>query len=790
MANTNFSCSLDTWQDGDYGKNIHARMHYWRSGSYYYLDQTFPNPTMEIAGSSWSDSGFGNQVRAGVYVGSVYSTEYSKTVGGNGSYNVAFHARSGVRSDFYGDWSKSVSVTGFPTAPGTPSADNLTSDGTPNRAYSKVTSNGWGNNSSRRDFEIICNSSIKASDYNNSPASMYWTLPNESSNQNAGLVNTWYGRAVNNHVMWTDSGARYVATPSAPKLTITAGSGTNPQTTISATTTYRGGTQNSSTCDNGAMKRWQMGKMTSSQSGVPSFQLDSNNDTARTKTYTWAKSQFNSGTNYKFYVRAVNNYGGTSATFSSVIYCPTGVSATLNSSTTESLTIRGSVNYAGSVGSTSGGSIACYQLQWGSAENALNNTIGPQTSNSFTISNLTPGQKIYYRITAWNTYGLSNTSSINNSTTVPRYSPVIGNITFEPKSPGADVSIKIDHTGGLSLDELTITDLKVDWQAGSSSSPVWTNLVNLTGLNISAGETYLIEDLWTTDAPEEGIYNVRITASNGTDSTSTIEYLASPAPVTLSNVSLVSNQPVQIKATASTTNNLILPYKYVFKTEGGAGTRIRTFNSNNTSLTVTSPNYLLYDTTYTVTATIYNKLGLWCSTSSRSITTDKRVSWAFVSGNTTKDGVVSFATNSGLGNFQESGIIDVYYLTANALGDIDESSIGTSMDDMRLTFIAEPLHYRPANVASIEFTNGKRLSYELDSDADRYKFGIWTGDAITTVFFDGDNWQMNSYDFPAGYTISEITTPEGDNLNCSAAFSTTSLTNVPLPGQDTNNGGN
>ena len=118
MANPYFTCVLDVWVTGT---TIHARMHYYRSGTYTYQDTAFPNPTMSIAGQNFEDSGFGNWVRSGINVGDVYTTEFTKSVSANGTYGVSFSAGSGYRSDFAGTWSGSATVTEAYTDPATPS---------------------------------------------------------------------------------------------------------------------------------------------------------------------------------------------------------------------------------------------------------------------------------------------------------------------------------------------------------------------------------------------------------------------------------------------------------------------------------------------------------------------------------------------------------------------------------------------------------------------------------------------------------------------------------------------
>lgn len=105
MANQYFTCVLDAWRDG---KTLYGRMHYYRSGTYTYQDSSFPNPTMNLAGSVFTDTDFGNRVRSGIAVGDVYSTTFSRAVAGTGDRTVTWSAGSGTRSDFAGSWSKTV----------------------------------------------------------------------------------------------------------------------------------------------------------------------------------------------------------------------------------------------------------------------------------------------------------------------------------------------------------------------------------------------------------------------------------------------------------------------------------------------------------------------------------------------------------------------------------------------------------------------------------------------------------------------------------------------------------
>lgn len=117
MANQHFTCVLDAWRDG---RTLYGRMHYYRTGTYTYTDSSFPNPTMNLGGVVFEDTDFGNRVRSGINVGDVYTTTFSRAVGGTGDRTVTFTAGAGLRSDFEGTWSAVVNFPDPYTAPSTP----------------------------------------------------------------------------------------------------------------------------------------------------------------------------------------------------------------------------------------------------------------------------------------------------------------------------------------------------------------------------------------------------------------------------------------------------------------------------------------------------------------------------------------------------------------------------------------------------------------------------------------------------------------------------------------------
>lgn len=668
-----------------------------------------------------------------------------------------------------GDCGGNVYLDALYTAPAVPSADNLTSDGTPYKAYSKVTNNGWGTNSSRRNFEIINAGRIMASDYNNSPASMYWTLDAASTNQNSCYVHTWYGRAVNNHVLWTDSGARYIATPSAPILTITPGSGISPQTAISGTVTYKGGTQNSSTCNNGTMKRWQFGKQLSSESGVPgTFQNDTTTSDT-TRNYTWSKDNFVTGNNYKFYVRTVNTLGGTSYTVSQVIYCPSGVSGSMTARTTESLTLKGTATTAGTINSSTGGTLSCYQIKWSTDKATVDAGGGTatnlQTNNTFTITGLSNDQTIYYRVYAWNIYGLSNVSNTLSATTLPRYTPSLTNISATPLSPGAHVTFTIQRTGGLTPTELVVSSVEISRRPTTSST--YTTLKTVTGLSLHADDSYTIQNAWNDVASSEGDYVYKLHLSNGTDVSDTLFTLQAPTSVTVSP-SLVSGEPIQIQAVGSAVSETQL-YKWDLISVSTA--QSKTLNTSSLSPTITTSNHLNYDTTYDLKMRAYNSYGLWRDSTVVPQKTLPRFQFYSVSKGKTKKADAIFKHRGA-----ESKVQEVYFITKNALGSVQ---VGDDLLNKRLTFITQSLRYRPENIASMALSDGTKIAYAYDQINDVYKFGIWQGDNIIVTFHDGWNWQMTDYEFNESTIVTAISSMSG-NLNMSAAFSTTKCEDIPL----------
>lgn len=235
MANPNFTCVLDAWREGT---TLYGRMHYSRSGSYYYQDTAFPDPTMNLGGVTYSDTTLGNMVRSGVYVGSIYGATFSRTVGGTGTRTVTYTAGSGQRSDFQGTWSKDVG--GFPgtyTAPNTPTLSASTVSATQiNVTYG---TSSFGNPSSGTVYL-----------YGGTSASPTTQIASKTSTGNStynytGLTNNtkYYFRSrAKNSQLWSNYSSDKTAT-TLPAALDTASAGAIDDTTIRVEyTTAQGGT--------------------------------------------------------------------------------------------------------------------------------------------------------------------------------------------------------------------------------------------------------------------------------------------------------------------------------------------------------------------------------------------------------------------------------------------------------------------------------------------------------------------------------------------------------------------
>ena len=206
-------------------------MHYYRSGSYFYQDQSFPNPTMNLAGTTYTDTDFGNRVRSGIYVGDVYSTTFSRTVAGTGDRTVTWSAGSGSRSDFAGSWSKTVNFPVEYTAPTGLSISVL--EVYPDGGKFNVSISSYGNPSSASDRYIeaqICvgndySSTRKYKHGTHGASSLTQQITVTNSDYTGGglniVANTQYyygGYATNTQLTTSKIQGQFVTTAYAPTL--------------------------------------------------------------------------------------------------------------------------------------------------------------------------------------------------------------------------------------------------------------------------------------------------------------------------------------------------------------------------------------------------------------------------------------------------------------------------------------------------------------------------------------------------------------------------------------------
>lgn len=149
MANQYFTCELEAWREGT---TLYGRMHYYRSGTYHYQDTSFPDPTINLGGTVYTDTGFGNWVRSGIDVGDVRTTTYSRTVQGTGTRNVTFSAGSGLRSDFAGTWSKDV--YDFPGVYTDPSISSVTVNSKTHNSANMTITGSYGRGTGSYQIEV------------------------------------------------------------------------------------------------------------------------------------------------------------------------------------------------------------------------------------------------------------------------------------------------------------------------------------------------------------------------------------------------------------------------------------------------------------------------------------------------------------------------------------------------------------------------------------------------------------------------------------------------------------
>lgn len=682
----------------------------------------------------------------------------------------AYQTASGSMLYWDGTGTWTLSIPAAYTAPGTPTltVNTNSSPYNENSGSATITANGWGTSSDVGTYNLYLNGSLNS---NSSSASKTFTL-NKSTSTSSCTINSLYATVTNNHSLTSGAtGTKYIATPTAPTVTATGVSSTSPTCTIKGPCAYAGGTTNSASSNDATIKQW---RLRTKQSGASSW---ANAYTSTTSTFdALDASNFAQGKNYDVQVTATNNYGGTGYT-DGTIYCPTGVSGSASVSGPTQIVFTASYNYAGNLGSSTSGSMACYEIKYSTTKSTVDSgggtSLGKQTSNTFTKTGLSPNTTYYYRVYAWNALGLSNVSSTLSATTDPRYIPEISNLNITPRSgtTGGNISVKIDHTGGTSRDALTVTKLLFEYRKAGAST--WTTLDTKTGISQASGSTYTFNDAWTA-MPDAGDYEFSVIAYSSENDISERLTKTVKAPASVSFQSgypkVDPTCPIRILATGTTSETAVKQWKLINVTTS----ETHTFLTTDTTYQTSTHNHLLFNSTYQLRLEVVNQYGLYAISGAATVSTGPRFDFLYVSGNTRKAITPSFRA---AGSWDNKEVKEVYYVVRNALGNLAQNA---NLKNMRLTFIQDPLYYRPDSVVSFTLSDGKQLAYKLDSTSDMYKFGIWNGDTIETTFFNGTTWDIDHYDFDdTDLTISSITAPT-IGANASSAFSTTKCAEVPL----------
>lgn len=688
------------------------------------------------------------------------------------TYYYRAYATNGYKDSSF---SRTIAITTRYESPSNVSAvlNNSSSDG---QANSTISVGSWGAKSSAGSYQILnatnSNSLIASSTSN----TFNWTIPLTSTNQNATAVNAWKARAINNHNEYTDSATYYLATPSAPKSTYVGHTGTNPFLTRNVSVTYSGGLANSTTANTAAIKKWVFTKTRLSDN---TSETVSRNSTSRSESLNYYMSDFTVGSNYSFTTTVYNTYGAAGRTVSYTYYCPSGVGGSVTELHPDQATLKASVNAPGGEETTTSSSITCYQLKYGIDKNNLTQYTKIQTDPYFYIEDLKPDTVYYYQITAWNTLGLSNNSPVLSFTTGGRYLPIVRTYRAIGHTPGADIAVTIGRTGGLTPNELTINRITLELRAVGDTA--WTMMKDIKNLSVTATTGYTIINAWTNYLQKAGNYEMRITAYNQYDAGFRIFTLEAPTVPTVSTPTLENNVPTQLRLTASTTAGTARVNHFSMRLVGigmdiSKNETVNIPSGQTKSVTLISPNYLLFNTTYTIYVTARDDIGMWnMNPNGVKITTPPRITWHMVlqdkeQGTTVKSATPIFRTEQ-----IQKTTTDVYYVSRSSLGDFVKPN--ANLTGMRLHFISHPLFYRPESVASVSLSDGTRLAYDYDAGADMYKFGIWQGDDIQITFFDGEQWVLDRYDFTTVTTVLKVEY-NGKGINASSAFSTTRVEEI------------
>lgn len=613
-------------------------------------------------------------------------------------------------------------------------------------AIATIEVGGWGQNSSQGQWAVNKNNTSDNAWAKSSESNIVEWQPTKSTNSSATAVSTWYPAAINNNGLEGFGNISYLASPSAPIIkNFLTGPSLDASLNIKASINYRGGLANGSNIDSANMGVWRLYLYKEGeQKGEPYYEEPA--ESSNEKEYVFwpiERSNLDRDTNYYATVSATNIYGASSES-TVLMVAPSNIFLAGDNSVAQQMTVTVTTNNAGGINNDA--ILSNYTFSY-SLDQVTWTAFGTprQFENTATATGLLPNTTYYFRVAVYNNYGLSTMSTPVSFRTKERFEPEAGEVTFTPTELGLDVSVKIEHTGGVQQDEEVVTDISLLYKPKNSNE--WALLQEESGLSLHAGDTYDFTSVLTGDMPEEGDYDFKVVLSNGLDTgESQIYTLVAPLSVSISESSVAENCPIQVKIVGKATGDIVR-----WKLKNLTNNTEKNVTSSELTQTVYSNNHLEYNSIYKFVARVYNQYGLWRQSPVVSVRTNKRAYWYFLN-ETVLNNVDSqfFKPQSSTARYD---IGEYYYVVKNALGNL---RIGSSLHNKRLEFISQPLFYRPENVISLSLSNGKSIAYKYNPSTDMYVFGIWDGETLETTFFDGLEWQMSHYNITEDIYITNI----------------------------------
>ena len=671
---------------------------------------------------------------------------------------------SSMGSYLTGSVSGSVSLEALYTAPSSISGSNEADGTVCGRAKVKVSVGSWGQNSSAGTYRAGKSQSTSNQWGSSSSATFTFNGLNASTSLSSTTVNTWYPGATNNHSLTSWGGAKYITSPSA--LNPTAVGNTNRSITVSGSVTYKGGQSNSSTDNSGTIARYMLWYKRSDGNYTALTSPQQNKASSATSiTYdAISYTNFDTGYNYVFKMSPVNTLGAYAIT-ERTVYKPSDIIANIDATQPQQATFSLGANKPGGWNSDTSGTLAGYRIDWGTSTSYGQNT-GYFTTGTRTLTGLSVNTTYYYKITCWNTLGLSETKT-GSFKTANFYGPTISTPSWSATGTGVSVSSTITKTGGVSQDSSTITNVKLNIKPISSST--WQTVATDTSGSRDISFTY------NGGFAQSGSYDLQLAITNAEGMTTTSSTtLSAPAKPTASNITNYHNFPNTFQCTAKTTSSGATSLsKWRFDTTSPTATQGA--EQATTALTVNELRTafgLDFSTTYSANVKVWNRYGLWEQSQDYSFTTNNRFQWYIVNSTYPSSARKKVNPYFRFSNAPTTSrqIQMTYLVVKDALSGV---SVGSDISNKRLGFIEEPLFYFAEAVASIKFTNGKTIAYALDSTDGFYKYGIWNGSTLQTTFFDGLEWQMTHYDLGDNWVVQSIV-QSSRGLGHSPVFSTTS----------------